>query len=166
MAEKYSLSGAMIWIFAIHIFMINADFPITEPKSCDKVFTFGTSCSILGSILCDEIIIIQLSIALKECSDSVWNSWYLKCTNEPYFEKFGQSATHELYLTVNYSHHTAVLFNWLCWGITISQPLWVILCRLSERGRKEIEEIVEMKEKDRQERGTGMKWRNRRNKSY
>ena len=38
------------------------------------------------------------------------------------------------------------------------QSLWVILCCLLENGRKEIEEIVEeMKEKDREERGTGMK---------
>ena len=38
------------------------------------------------------------------------------------------------------------------------QPLWVILCRLPEKGRKEIEEIVEeMKERDNEERGTGMK---------
>ena len=32
------------------------------------------------------------------------------------------------------------------------QPLWVILCRLSEKGRREIEEIVEeMKERHRGE---------------
>ena len=38
------------------------------------------------------------------------------------------------------------------------QPLWVILCRLPEKGRKEIEKIVEEKEeRDREERGTGMK---------
>ena len=42
------------------------------------------------------------------------------------------------------------------------QPLWVILCRLPEKGRKEIEEIAEeiveeMKERDREERRTGMK---------
>ena len=38
------------------------------------------------------------------------------------------------------------------------QPLWVILCRLPEKGRKEIEEIVEeMKEGNSEERGTGMK---------
>ena len=42
-------------------------------------------------------------------------------------------------------------------GLTTRQPLWVILCRLPENGRKEIEEIVkEMKERDREERGTGM----------
>ena len=35
--------------------------------------------------------------------------------------------------------------------------MWVILCRLPEKGRKEIEEKVEeMKELDREERGTGM----------
>ena len=45
---------------------------------------------------------------------------------------------------------------WLCWGVTTPQPLWVILCCLPEKGRKEIEEIVEMKERDREERGTGM----------
>ena len=38
------------------------------------------------------------------------------------------------------------------------QLLWVILCHLLENGRKEKEEIVEeMKENDREERGTGMK---------
>ena len=45
-----------------------------------------------------------------------------------------------------------------CWGLTTRQTLWVILCRLPEKGRKEIEEIVvEMKERDREERGTGKK---------
>ena len=38
------------------------------------------------------------------------------------------------------------------------QPLWVVLCRLPEEGREEIEEIVEeMKKRDRKERGTGKK---------
>ena len=38
------------------------------------------------------------------------------------------------------------------------QPLWVILCHLLEKGSKEIEEIVEeMKERDREGRGTEMK---------
>ena len=46
----------------------------------------------------------------------------------------------------------------LCRGLTTRQPLWIILCRLPEEWRKEIEEIVEvMKERDREERGTGMK---------
>ena len=36
----------------------------------------------------------------------------------------------------------------LCWGLMTRQPFWVILCRLREKGRKEIEETVEeMKEK-------------------
>ena len=41
-----------------------------------------------------------------------------------------------------------------CVGVlTTCQPLWVILCRLSEKGRKVIEEIVEeIKERDREER--------------
>ena len=38
------------------------------------------------------------------------------------------------------------------------QPLRIILCLLPEEGRKEIDEVVEeMKERDREERGTGMK---------
>ena len=46
----------------------------------------------------------------------------------------------------------------LCWCLTTCQPLWVILCRLPEKGRKEIEEIVEeIKERAKEERGTGMK---------
>ena len=35
----------------------------------------------------------------------------------------------------------------MCWGLMTCQPLWVILCRLPERGRKETEETAEeMKE--------------------
>ena len=42
-------------------------------------------------------------------------------------------------------------------GLTTRQLLWVILCHLPEKRRKEIEEIVEeLKERDREERGTGM----------
>ena len=38
------------------------------------------------------------------------------------------------------------------------QPLWVILGLLPEKGRKAVEEIVEeMKDRDTEERGTGMK---------
>ena len=55
-------------------------------------------------------------------------------------------------------NHSQLIFDWLCLGLTTRQPLWVILCRLPEKGRKEIEEIVEeTKERDREERGTGMK---------
>ena len=47
--------------------------------------------------------------------------------------------------------------DWLL-GLTTRQPLWVILYCLPEKGRKKTEEIVEeMKERDREERGTGMK---------
>ena len=41
------------------------------------------------------------------------------------------------------------------WGLATHQPLWVILCRLPEKGRKDVEEIAEgMKETDREKRGT------------
>ena len=44
-------------------------------------------------------------------------------------------------------------FFLLCWGLTTCQPLCVICCRLLEKGRREIEEIVEeMKERDMGER--------------
>ena len=55
-------------------------------------------------------------------------------------------------------------FNWLCCGLTTCQPLWVILCSLPEKGRKEIEEIVEeMKKRDREEKekGTTVKKQNK-----
>ena len=54
--------------------------------------------------------------------------------------------------------YSFIYFDWLCWGLTTSQPLWVILCRVSQRKWEEIEEIVEeMKERDREQRGTVMK---------
>ena len=41
----------------------------------------------------------------------------------------------------------------LRWGLTIHQPLWVNLCRLPEKRRRELEETVEeMKERERGER--------------
>ena len=41
----------------------------------------------------------------------------------------------------------------LSWGLTTRQPLWVNLCRLPEKGGREIDKIVEeMKERDRVER--------------
>ena len=50
------------------------------------------------------------------------------------------------------------LIDWLYWGLTTHQPLWVILCRLPEKERKEAEETAEeMKERDREEERTGMK---------
>ena len=51
-----------------------------------------------------------------------------------------------------------ILIGLMCWDLTTLQPFSVILCRLPEKGRKETEEIVEeMKERDREKRGTGMK---------
>ena len=50
------------------------------------------------------------------------------------------------------------------WGLTTRQPLWVILCCLPEKGRKETEEKVEkIKERDREEREKGMKVKKRKN---
>ena len=43
-------------------------------------------------------------------------------------------------------------------GLMTLQPLWVVFCHLPEKGRKEI--VEEMKERDREERGTGMKGKN------
>ena len=59
----------------------------------------------------------------------------------------------------DWSWMCTILVNfWLCWDLTTRQPLWIILCRHPEKGRKEIEEIVEeMKERDREERGTVIK---------
>ena len=37
------------------------------------------------------------------------------------------------------------IYLWLWWSLTTRQQLWVILCRLPAKGRKEIEEIVEEK---------------------
>ena len=58
---------------------------------------------------------------------------------------------------------------WLCWGLTTSQPLWVILCYLPEKGRKKIEEREEeMKERDRvtgKKEEQKWKWRIGRNKN-
>ena len=53
--------------------------------------------------------------------------------------------------------HANETIDWLCWGLTTRQPLWIILCCLPEKERKEIEEIVEeIKERDREEKG---KWK-------
>ena len=45
------------------------------------------------------------------------------------------------------------------------QPLWVILCHLPEKGRKEIEDIVEEMKGEWKKEEQEWKWRNRRNKN-
>ena len=53
---------------------------------------------------------------------------------------------------------TLVLVGWLCWDLTTHQPLWVIMCHLPKKEKKEIGKTVEeMKDRDRKESGTGMK---------
>ena len=63
------------------------------------------------------------------------------------------NLTDQPVLSVVSSSLQSDLIDWLCWGLTTRQPLWVILCRLPEKGRKVIEEIVEeIKERGREER--------------
>ena len=75
----------------------------------------------------------------------------------------GQNSKIELAIVVFFAlnisfQYDLAICDWLCWGLTTRQPLRVILCRLPEKGRKETEERVEeMKERDREERRTGMK---------
>ena len=88
-----------------------------------------------------------------------------KFIKNAYWEAIAYTTHHTIIFTLNIGHHYSVpnlswvvdwLIDWL--GFNECQPLWVILCHLPEKGRKEIEELVEeMKEKDREERGTGMK---------
>ena len=53
--------------------------------------------------------------------------------------------------TEDETHYMYWLIDWVR-GLMTHQPLRVILCRLQEKGRREIEEIVEeMKERDRGE---------------
>ena len=56
--------------------------------------------------------------------------------------------------SISYTKTKLVMFRQiLCWDLTTRQPLWVILCRLPEKGRKVTEEIAEeIKKRDREER--------------
>ena len=65
-------------------------------------------------------------------------------------------------LKVQWWIQTNWINNWLCWGLTTRQPLWVILFRLPEKRRKEI--VDEIKERDREKRRTGMKVKKKKKK--
>ena len=74
----------------------------------------------------------------------ITNYTRIRCRNQ-LFGLF--SLTHSLAQARTHTHDR------LSWGLTTNQPLWVFLCRLPGKGRREIEEIVEeMKERDRGER--------------
>ena len=49
-------------------------------------------------------------------------------------------------------HDSAIVIVLIELGLTTHQPLWVILCRLPEKGRTEVEEIEEEMKEDRGER--------------
>ena len=101
-----------------------------------------------------------------------WNN--LKSLLRTYFSAYTQrQSTHQcsqgfdwfwVYSPVN---TIKVMTDWLCWGLTTRQHLWVILCHLPEKGRKEIEEIEWMKERTEKKflEEQEWKWRNRRNKN-
>ena len=51
-------------------------------------------------------------------------------------------------------------------GFNNTSTLWVILCLFPEKGRKQIEEILEeKKERDKEEKGTGMKVKKQKNRN-
>ena len=104
--------------------------------------------------------------------------WHITSSHRPrrsyvFVEKWFNFYRHKIHLKgpiINYWLSSLtwqkILVDWLSWGLTTRQPLWVILCHLPEKGTKVIEEIAEeMKEREREERETGWKWRNRRNKN-
>ena len=58
--------------------------------------------------------------------------------------------THNASLTLCFLSTTKTRIFLSCWGLTTRQTFWVILCRLPEKGGREIEEIeAETKERDR-----------------
>ena len=63
--------------------------------------------------------------------------WSIKLFSKELWRVEKQIGSHKSCHSVKYGGKTN---HWLCWGLTTRQPLWVILCRLPERGRKETEE--------------------------
>ena len=61
-------------------------------------------------------------------------------TQNIYFHK--EMSTQNIYFYKEMSTQNICFYtvDWLCWGLTTRQPLRVILCRLPEKGRNEIEE--------------------------
>ena len=84
-----------------------------------------------------------------------------KETNIPEFTTSFYFTGSELNRLVQCSKDFTKLFSvvfLLCWGLMTCQPLWVILCHLPEKGRKETEETVEeIRTGKKQE----WKWRNK-----
>ena len=80
----------------------------------------------------------------------------IKCVKVTGVHNIGQG--HQVKVPVESVHREEVLLIDCVGVLTTRQPLRVILCHLPEKGRKEIKERVEeMKERDREKRGTGMK---------
>ena len=90
-------------------------------------------------------------------------SWYCLSLNicPNIYDKYGMSIT----VNVLKFRTPSGLTDWSCWSLTTCQPLWVIFCHFQEKGRKEIEDIVEeMKVRNSKETGIGTKvkkWRNK-----
>ena len=58
------------------------------------------------------------------------------------------------YVNGRLTGNVQIFSDWSSWGLMTRQPLLVILCRLPEKGRKEI--VKEKKDRDKEERG---KWK-------
>ena len=63
-----------------------------------------------------------------------------------------------------FCHHATC--DWFdCWGLTTHQPLWVILCRPSEKGRRAIGDSRGDEREGQGRKENEWNWRNRRNKN-
>ena len=112
-------------------------------------------CTILVNRLQDYACPVNVWLGKLTALDMTPLGWLSRKTSTQ--KKKKTSMRHFKWVRIIYLPYLFGLF-WLCWGLTTRQPLWVILCRLPEKGRKETEEIAEeMKVRDREERGTGMK---------
>ena len=98
--------------------------------------------------LCRMLSGIVLLVVNQYCAHSFARNWQL-----PFLNQWKGENDRRKHFVIKSPWKNLADFFWLCWGSSTRQPLWVILCCLPEKGRREMEETVEeMKERDRGER--------------
>ena len=100
--------------------VVNSVDPGQEPHSLDS--DLGICCSLWPVCLNS----VKSCVVVKQCI----NPFEFITEDYIFFEQ------HKYFQMIPNSILPRIFFFLLCWGLTTHQPLWVILCRLPEKGRK------------------------------
>ena len=137
-------------------------YPLSENKNVNKVLKYSINCfPLISDRAYGTSIFSMKQVFILECEFDCELTFIIKnpklwANKHSRFKREPISALKTPWPILSKHILREPEIDRLCWDLTTRLPLWVILCRLPEKGRREIEEIAE--EKKERDMGEGGKW--------